>query len=149
MLASTLYPCSLHTPTLCIPYSGYLSHVKSFVNCLKIDFCGENFCRFMATQFATPINVASEGQHRVFPLCYAGFRVSGNISGNVSVTSHRTIYMQLYKVAWHGLASFSGPCRFRLHEERRGPDIFSHMHDVKGRKVENTASTKSRNFSHE
>ena len=51
----------------------------------------------MATQFATPINVASEGQHRVFPLCYAGFRVSGNISGNVSVTT--APLSTFYKVA--------------------------------------------------
>ena len=29
-------------------------------NCLKIDFGGENFCRFAVTQFATPTNVASE-----------------------------------------------------------------------------------------
>ena len=68
MLASTLYPCSLHTPTLCIPYSGYLSHVKSFVNCLKIDFCGENIRRFTVTQFTTPINMALEGQCKVPPL---------------------------------------------------------------------------------
>ena len=41
-------------------------------------------------------------------------------------------------MAWHihanKLASFPDPHRFRLHEERRGPGIFSHMRDVKGRK---------------
>ena len=29
--------------SLCIPYSGFLSREKSFANCLKIDFRGENF----------------------------------------------------------------------------------------------------------
>ena len=35
--------------------------MKTFVNCLKIDFHGENFHRFTVIQFATPINVASAG----------------------------------------------------------------------------------------
>ena len=42
--------------------------MKTFVNCLKIDFHGENFHRFTVIQFATPINVASEGQRRVLSL---------------------------------------------------------------------------------
>ena len=33
------------------------------------------------------------------------------------------------------VALFPGLHQFRLHKERRGPGIFSHMHDVKGRKV--------------
>ena len=32
-------------------------------------------------------------------------------------------------------ASFPGPRRFRLHDERGGPGIFLHVHDIKGRKV--------------
>jgi len=33
------------------------------------------------------------------------------------------------------VASFQGPYHFHLHDEHRGPGIFSHMHDVKDRKV--------------
>ena len=33
------------------------------------------------------------------------------------------------------LASFPGLRHIWLHEERRGPDIYSHMRDVKGSKV--------------
>ena len=51
-----------------IPYSGFLLRVKTFVNCLKIDFREENFRGFTVSQFATPINTASEGQCRVLPL---------------------------------------------------------------------------------
>jgi len=33
------------------------------------------------------------------------------------------------------LASFPGPRHVWLHKDHRGPGIFSHVHDVKGRKV--------------
>ena len=51
-----------------VPYSGFLLRLKTFANCLKIDFRGENFCGFTVSQFTTPINTASEGQHRVLSL---------------------------------------------------------------------------------
>jgi len=34
----------------------------------------------------------------------------------------------------YSLASFPGPRCFRLHEERGGPGIFSHVCNIKGRK---------------
>jgi len=32
--------------TSVITYSGFLSRVQTFTNCLKIEFCGENFHGF-------------------------------------------------------------------------------------------------------
>ena len=37
-----------------IPHSGFLSREKTFANCLKIDFCGENL-----TQCTTPTSAVS------------------------------------------------------------------------------------------
>ena len=45
----------LHMKSLNVPYSGFLS----FVNCLKIDFRGENLCEFVVTQCTTPTNAVS------------------------------------------------------------------------------------------
>jgi len=40
----------------------------------------------------------------------------------------------MFADACEGVASFPGPCHFRLHEECRGPGIISQVHDVTGRK---------------
>ena len=43
-----------------IPYnSGFLSREKTFANCLKIDFRGENFREFVVTQCTTPTTAVS------------------------------------------------------------------------------------------
>ena len=34
-----------------------------------------------------------------------------------------------------GLALLPGPLHFQLHEEHKGPGIFPHVRDIKGRKV--------------
>lgn len=34
-------------------YSGFILQEKTFTNCLKIDFDGENLCGFAVTQFTT------------------------------------------------------------------------------------------------
>ena len=40
-------------------WSRFILHEKTFVNCSKIDFCGENFRGFVITGFVMPTNVAS------------------------------------------------------------------------------------------
>ena len=46
-----------HTECVQFSYTGFTSWEKTFTNCLKIDFGGENFCRFAVIQFATPTNM--------------------------------------------------------------------------------------------
>ena len=56
------FPLSLHTLVAFgekILISGFLSWEKTFVNCLKIDFSGENFREFTVTQCTIPTNVVS------------------------------------------------------------------------------------------
>ena len=43
-----------------LPYSGFLSREKTFANCLKIDFRGENFREFAVTQCTTPTSAVSK-----------------------------------------------------------------------------------------
>ena len=42
-----------------VPYSGFLSREKTFANCLKVDFRGENFREFAGTQCTTPTSAVS------------------------------------------------------------------------------------------
>ena len=42
-----------------VPYSGFLSRDKTFANCIKIDFCGENFREFVVTQCTTSTSTVS------------------------------------------------------------------------------------------
>ena len=48
------YVSSIHTV-----YSGFLSREKTFANCLKIDFHGENCREFAVTQCTTPTSAVS------------------------------------------------------------------------------------------
>ena len=42
-----------------VPYSGFLSREKTSANCLKIEFCRENYHEFAVTQCTTPTNAVS------------------------------------------------------------------------------------------
>ena len=52
-------PCKQAVDVFYMPYSGFLLREKTFVNYLKIDFCGENFRGFVVTQCTTPTSAVS------------------------------------------------------------------------------------------
>ena len=61
-LCMTCSNMNISRSTVCqnsIQYSGFLSREKTFANCLKIDFCRENFCEFVVTQCTTSTSAVS------------------------------------------------------------------------------------------
>ena len=54
-----LIPCKQAVDVFYMPYSGFLSREKTFMNCLKIDFRRENFREFVVTQCTTPTSTVS------------------------------------------------------------------------------------------